>query len=483
MIDIRPVGYVIGWLVAALGFSMILPMIADLLAGDAANAPVFAASAILTGVTGVLVALSCAARSRRSLTVQQSFLLATGIWVVFPIFGALPFMLGAPKASATNAMFEAMSALTTTGATVFVRLEELPAGTLLWRGMLQWFGGLGIVVVAIVFLPTLRVGGMQLFRSEAFDTLGKILPRAGEIAMSLTLIYVGLTFFCVMGYLWSGMPAFDAFVHSMTTLSTGGMANSDASFSGYGPAVHYVASLFMVLSALPFIRYIQLAGGDARPIWRDPQIRGFFLVILVAVALMTASLPPLMHTSLEPAFREVLFNVVSIITGTGYTSADYMLWGPVAVTMFFVVGLIGGCSASTSCSVKIFRYQILLAAAAAEVRRIHSPNRVVTPRYAGRPITDEVMNAVMAFFLFFFLTLGVVAVALVLIGLDPITAISGAATALANIGPGLGSEIGPVGNFAGLPDAAKWILAGTMLVGRLELLTVYVLFTAAFWRG
>lgn len=481
MIDVRPVGYVIGWLVAAFGLSMCLPMIADLLAGDAANTPAFAASAILTSVSGVAVALACSAGSHQSLTVRHSFLLATGIWVVFPVFGALPFMLGAPGASATNALFEAMSALTTTGATVFVRLEALPPGTLLWRGMLQWFGGLGIVIVAIIFLPALRVGGMQFFRSEAFDTLGKILPRAGEIARSLTLLYVALTFFCMMGYLWSGMVAFDALVHAMTTVSTGGMANRDASFGGYGAAEHYVATVFMVLAVLPFIRYVQLAGGDARSIWRDPQIRGFLLVILVVVAVMMVSLPPLMRT--ESSIDAVLFHVVSIATGTGFTSADYMLWGPVAVTLFFVVGLIGGCSASTACSVKIFRYQILFAAVAAEVRRIHSPNRVVTPRYSGRPITEEVMNAVMAFFLFFYLTLGIVAVALVLIGLEPTTAISGAAAALANIGPGLGHEIGPVGNFAGLPDAAKWVLAGAMMVGRLELLTVYVLFTAAFWRG
>jgi trk system potassium uptake protein len=482
MIDIRPVAYVIGWLVAALGLSMILPLAADMLAGQG-HAAVFATSGILTLVAGTLMVLACAGRDRSGLSVQQSFMLASGIWIVFPVFGALPFMLGEPGADLTDAMFEAMSALTTTGSTVFVRLEDFPPGTLLWRGLLQWFGGLGIVVVAMVFLPVLKVGGMQLFRSEAFDTLGKILPKAGEIALSLTLIYVTLTFLCMMGYVWSGLSGFDAFVHAMTTIATGGMANTDASFGNYGAATHYVGSLFMFLAALPFIRYIQLVAGTPKPLWRDTQIHGFLLVIGAFVLILTTSLTLIHGGALEPAFREVLFNVISIATGTGYASADYTRWGALAVAMFFVLGLIGGCSSSTACSVKIFRYQILIAAAAAEVQRLHSPNRVFTPRYQGRPITDEVMNAVMAFFLFFFLTLGIVAVLLVLLGATPITAISGAATALANIGPGLGQEIGPAGNFAGLSDPVKWVLIVTMLLGRLELLTVFVLFTAAFWRG
>jgi trk system potassium uptake protein len=482
MIDVRPVGYVIGWLVAALGLSMALPLGAELYARSG-NGSVFATAGILTLVAGMLMVFSCAGSQRRGLSVQQSFMLATGIWIVFPFFGAVPFILGAPRASFTDGFFEAMSALTTTGSTVFVGLDAMPPGTLLWRGMLQWFGGLGIVVVAMVFLPALKVGGMQLFRSEAFDTLGKILPRAGEIAVSLTLIYLTLTFLCMMGYLWTGLSNFDALVHAMTTIATGGMANTDASFTAYGAGTHYVASLFMFLSALPFARYVQLVAGEPQPIWRDSQIRGFFLVLAVFVLSLSTYVALLLDEPFPVAFRHALFNTISIATGTGYASADYMLWGPLAVTMIFVVGLIGGCSSSTACSVKIFRYQVLLSAVATEVRRLHSPNRIFTPRYEGRPITDDVMNAVMAFFLFFFLTLGVVAVLLVMLGLPPITAISGAATALANIGPGLGPEIGPAGNFAGLPDAAKWLLAVTMLVGRLELLSVYVLFTAAFWRG
>jgi trk system potassium uptake protein TrkH len=305
----------------------------------------------------------------------------------------------------------------------------------------------------------------------------------GEIAASLTLIYVTLTFLCLMGYVWSGMSVFDALVHAMTTLATGGMANTDASFGTYSPASQYVAVVFMILAALPFIRYIQFVAGSPKPLWRDSQIRAFLMVVTAVALVLAVTIAPYHAESPEAAFRHALFNVVSIITGTGFASTDYSLWGPLAATIFFVIGLIGGCSSSTTCSVKIFRYQILMSAVAAEVRRLHSPNSIFVPRFEGQPISDEVMNAVMAFFLFFFLTLGIAAVALVLIGLEPVTAISGAAAALANIGPGLGPEIGPVGNFGGLPDEAKWVLMMAMVLGRLELLTVLVLLTPAFWRA
>jgi len=482
MLDFRPVGYVIGWLVAALGAFMVLPMLADFAAG-AANGRAFATAAIITIVIGAGTAFSCAGGDTGEMGLQESFLLATGVWTVFPFFGALPFLFGAPQASVTDAFFEAMSGLTTTGATVFVGLEDLPPGTLLWRGMLQWFGGLGIVVVAMVFLPTLRVGGMQIFKSEAFDTMGKILPRAGQIAISLTSIYLTLTFLCFMSYIFSGLVPFDAAVHAMTTVATGGMANRDSSFTEFGAMTQYVAILFMIAAALPFVRYLQLMAGEPRPFWRDTQVKGFFLVIVVFVALLSAWLAARQEGPFEPAFRAVLFNVVSISTGTGYANAAYDGWGPFAVTMFFVLGLIGACSGSTACSVKIFRYQLLLSAISAEVKRMHSPSRVFTPRYDGRPVSQEVLDSVMAFFMFFFLTMAIVAVLLVMVDLEPITAISGAASAIANIGPGLGPEIGPAGNYAGLPDIAKWILTATMLIGRLEVLSVFVLFSVAFWRA
>lgn len=481
MIDIRPVGYVIGLLVAALGAAMILPLVADLAAGRGEQAT-FAVSGLLTGLSGGALVLSCADRKRPGLTLQQTFLLTTATWVVLPFFGALPFWLGAPDASFTDAFFEAMSAFTTTGSTVFVEIETLPMGTLLWRGLMQWFGGIGIVVVALAFLPALRVGGMQIFRSEAFDTMGKILPRAAEIAMSVSVIYVGLTFACLLGYSWAGMGFFDALVHSMTTLATGGMTNSDASFGAHKGASEYVAALFMILASLPFVRYVQLTRGAAAPLFRDSQVRAFLGVVGLTLATLVAWQMLMLDLPFEPALREALFNATSIMTGTGYASADYQLWGSFAVALFFLMGLVGGCAGSTTCSVKIFRYQLLFSAIKLQVRRIQSPRGVFALRYEGRPVGEDVLNSVMAFFVLFFLSLMLFSIILALMGLAPITAISGAATALGNIGPGLGPEIGPAGNFAGLPSEAKWVLVFAMLLGRLELMSVLVLLTTAFWR-
>ncbi|MFK7762383.1 MAG: TrkH family potassium uptake protein [Roseobacter sp.] len=481
MMDLRPVGYVIGLLVAVLGLAMVLPMIIDIAEGRA-HWPVFLQSALLTTLSGGLIALSCANGVKEGLTIQQTFILTTGVWVALPLFGALPFLLGATEARFVDAFFEAMSGLTTTGSTVFTELEALPKGLLLWRGILQWLGGIGIIVVAMVFLPELRVGGMQIFKSESFDTMGKILPRATQIASQISSIYLGLTVACALCYLGLGMNAFDATVHALTTVSTGGFANYDSSFGAFSGTPEYIASLFMILAALPFVRYVQMLNGHATPLWLDSQVRVFMITLLIVVGLTAVALTQFMPHGAEQAFREALFNITSIMTGTGYSSADYMAWGPFLVAIFFFVGLIGGCAGSTTCSIKIFRYQLLFASIKMQLRRIRSPNGVFVVRYEKRAVDEEVLSSVMSFFMFFVLTLGLFAVALSLTGLDFMTSLSGAATALSNVGPGLGDKIGPAGNFAGLNDTAKWLLSLAMLLGRLELLAVYAMLTVSFWR-
>ena len=483
MLDVRPVGYVIGLLVAALGVTMFAPLLADFNAGNG-HWPVFLESAVITILVGGLVALACQNGVSQGLSIRQTFLLTTLVWLALPLFGSLPFLLGDAELNFTDAFFEAMSGLTTTGATVIVGIENLPEGLKLWRSIMQWLGGIGIIVVAMVFLPELRVGGMQIFQSEAFDTMGKILPRAAEISSRISVIYVAITLLCALSYSIAGLNAFDSITHAMTTVATGGFANYDSSFGAFGAGPHYVGIIFMILAALPFVRYVQLiSGGGAKPLWADSQIRTFFFVIFSLVFVMTLWLWQTFHGFSELGFREALFNVVSILTGTGYASADYMQWGPFAVTMFFFSGLIGGCAGSTACSVKIFRYQLLFASIKAQIRRIHSPHGVFTPRYQGRPVGDDILNSVMAFFVAFMVAIGVVGVLLALTGLDFITSISGAAAALANVGPGLGNEIGPAGNYAGLNDAAKWILAMAMLVGRLEIMAVFTIISWHFWRA
>ena len=482
MIDMRPVGYVIGILVIFLGLTMFAPLIVDL-GEDNGHWPVFATSAAITIVSGGFLALASSNGTHIGLDIQKTFLLTTLVWVVLSIFASIPFLLGFTNANIVDAIFEAVSGITTTGSTVLSELDKLPKGLLLWRGILQWLGGIGIIVVAMVFLPELRVGGMQIFRAEGFDTLGKILPRATTIAFQISIIYVGITIACGLAYVLAGMNFFDAVVHAFTTVATGGFSNYDDSFSVFSWKVEYVAILFMILSALPFVRYVQLINGQGTAVFKDPQVKTFFVLICALVLLSTLVLSLQLNLSLELVFRKALFNITSIITGTGYASTNYMLWGGFLVSLLFFVGLIGGCAGSTTCSVKIFRYQIVFASIASQLKRIQSPNGIFIPRYQGRQISDDILNSVLTFFVVFFASLGILAALLSLTGLDLITSLSGAAAALGNIGPGLGETIGPDGNFSSLNKTAKWLLVAGMLIGRLELMAVYILFTLKFWRN
>ena len=468
-------------LVGGLGASMAIPMAVDLIYGNGHWAA-FAISGLLAGVIGASLVISSANGVGEGLTIRQTFMLVTGLFVVLPVFGALPFFLGATDSRIVDSFFEAMSGFTTTGATVLTGLSSLPEGLLLWRGMLQWFGGAAIVVVALVFLPLLRVGGMQLFRWESYDTLGNILPRAAEMARSISLIYLVLTICCALGYSFAGMSTFDAIVHSMTTTATGGFSNYDSSFGGMGARAEYVGATFMILSSLPFIRYVQIVDGTFKPFFEDIQIRAFLLIAISIVALLGLWQFAIDDRNWEAAFRKSLFNGVSILTGTGYASEDYGSWGSFPVAVFILIGLIGGCAGSTTCSIKVFRYQLLLAAIIGQVKKIKSPHAVVMTRYGKQEVAPGVISSVLAFFVVFFASLALVAILLAMSGLDFITSISGSVSALANIGPGLGDQIGPAGNYSELNDFAKWVLAAAMLIGRLELISVFAIFTVGFWR-
>jgi trk system potassium uptake protein TrkH len=441
----------------------------------------FASAALVTSLCGGVLSLACANGAGGGLTLQQSFLLTSGTWAALPFFAALPMMLGAPGASFTDALFESMSGLTTTGSTVFVGLDGLPRGTNLWRGILQWLGGLGIVIVALIFLPVMRVGGMQFFRSEGFDTLGKVLPRALDISSALIQIYIGMTVICCLVYLALGMSGFAAVVHALTTVSTGGFSIHDDSFSRYSGALEYVAVVFMLLASLPFVRYIQMVQGQPWAMLGDVQVRAFLRWVGYAVLMVVAYRVAFLGADPLPAFGQTAFNVVTLFTGTGYSSADVTLWGSFSMIVIITVGFIGGCTSSTGCSVKVFRYLVVLEAIRAQVKRLLSPSAVVPVRLGGRSLGEDVIASVAVFFTLFVISFGILAVGLSMAGLSNETALTAAWTALANIGPAYGPEVGPTGAFDAFPTAAKWMMIAAMMVGRLELLSVYVLFTARFW--
>lgn len=483
MIDLRPVAHPIGKIVVALGAAMTAPMLVDWWHDDP-HWMVFLECSLVTVVIGMLVTVVTRGRYT-SLKLQQAFLLTSGLWLVIPVFGAMPFMLGQPGVRFVDAFFESMSGVTTTGTTAFPALDGLPKGVHLWRAILQWMGGLGIVVVAMVFLPVMKVGGMQFFRSEGFDTLGKVLPRAGAIASEMTVIYVLMTVACMLTYMMLGMTGFDAVIHALTTCSTGGFSNYDASFGAYLGGPEWAASVFMVLASLPFIRLVQAMRGDYVAIWRDRQVRTYLRWIFYACAVIALYRLLYMHQDNAPLemLRETVFNTISTFSGTGYASTDMLAWGHLPLALLIVAGLIGGCTGSTGCSVKVFRYLVLMEAVRAQIRRMHSPHRVYPLRYEGRPLEKDVIDSVMAFFTLFMLTFGLLIVGLSLTGLHPRTALTAAWTAIANIGPVWGPEVSRNGSVVAFPEAAKWMMIVGMYLGRLELVSVLVLLLPRFWRG
>ncbi|TNE64400.1 MAG: TrkH family potassium uptake protein [Alphaproteobacteria bacterium] len=477
--------HVLGLLLVALAITMMIPALVEAQMVDTLPLE-FIFSAAVTGFFGLMAVLATRDDGDFTLDLKQAFLLTALSWIVLPAFAALPLMgLGLNEDvgfSYTDAVFETVSGLTTTGSTVISGLDDLLPGLLLWRSLLNWIGGVGIIVMAIIMLPFLRIGGMQLFRTESSDKSEKIIPKATEMVQWITGVYVGLTAACALGYLVTGMNGFDAINHAMATLATGGFSTHDSSFGGYGQATQWVGIVFMLAGGLPFIAFIKFLRGRHRALIDDPQIQAFlkFLVwvILGSAILLMAD----QHIGFFDALTMAAFNIVSIVTTTGFASADYTLWGTGAIAGFFLLTFMGGCAGSTAGGIKVYRFQVLWITMREQMLRLNSPNRVVILRYHGTRMPDDLPLSVLAFLAIFFASTAVITLLLAMMDIDFVTALSAAATAITNVGPGLGDMIGPAGNFATLPDSAKWLLSFAMLLGRLEVFTLLMLFDPHFWR-
>ena len=479
--DVRPVLFVVGVLTIVVGVAMFVPGAVGLALGTP-NGPAFMSAAGITIALGGLVAAANRVPVPQ-MTLRQIYVLTVLAWVAVPAVAALPFVFSELRLSYTDAFFEAMSGLTTTGSTVLIGLDAMPRSILLWRGLLHWLGGVGIVVMAMAVLPLLRTGGMQLFHAESSDRYDKPLPRVTQLVKVLLFAYVTLSGACAVAYWLAGMTGFDAVVHAMATISTGGYSSHDSSFAYFNSArLEWLGTLFMLTGALPFVLYIRAGRGDWA-LLRDQQVKAFLLVILVATLVLTIWLMVRQATPVLDALRLAAFNVTSIITTTGFASADYNIWGGLALGVFFYLTFVGGCTGSTAGAIKIFRFRVMAIVLADHLFRRFSPHAVSRRSYDGRPLDDDVVEGVLAFAVVYAASVAVLALCLGAMDLDWITCLSGAATALGNVGPGLGPIIGPVGNFAPLPDGAKWLLAFGMLLGRLELFTILVLLTPRFWRG
>lgn len=482
---LRPVLFLLGGMLVALAAAMLPPAAVDLYVGHR-DWQAFALSSGLTLVCGGGLLHASRCRLQGGLTLRQAFVLTPLSWTAVALFGAAPFALsgyGTLEGSFTNAFFESMSGLTTTGATVIVGLDRAPPGLLLWRALLQWMGGIGIIAAALAILPALGIGGMQLFRTESSDRSEKVMPRARQIAAAIGAVYLGLTLLCALLYRLAGMTAFEAVAHALTTVSTAGYSTSDASMGRWDvPALHWLATLFMLAGGIPFVLYVRLLRGE-RDALRDSQVRTLLGFLAVVTVCLTAWLVATGRHGPLDALRHAAFNVVSVVTTTGYATTDYGLWGNTAVGVFFGLIFVGGCTGSTSGGIKIFRFEVMAVLLRTHFLHLLHPKGVFSRTYAGRPLPDDVVGSVVVFFAVYFASYSALTVALMALDLDFVTSISAAVSALSNVGPGLGPTIGPAGNFAPLPDAAKWLLCFGMLLGRLELFTVLVLLMPRFWRG
>ena len=480
MSNYKTVFFTLGLLQIILGLSMIIPILIQLIYNETDAG--FIGSGIITIIFGMLFFLSNLNHNKK-INLQQAFLLTSLSWLSIAIFGSLPFIFSEVNLSFTDAFFESMSGITTTGSTIITNLNDTPKGILLWRAMLQWLGGIGIIVMAITLMPVMNVGGMQLFKISSNDTTEKILPKTKEISLRLIIIYLFLTLICSLVYKLCGMNLFDSFTHSMTTIATGGFSNYNESIGYFDNVYIEITSIVFILTgSIPFIIYLKFISGDKKIFFSDTQIKSFLKIIFFSILILFIYLGLKNRSFSEISLISVSFNVISILTGTGYVTENFSNWGNFPLVFFLVLMFIGGCAGSTTCGIKIFRVQILFQFFSNQIKKIIYPHGIFNLTYQKQNIDDKFMSSVISFIYLYIIIFFIVTALLSLTGLDFVTSISAAATSISNVGPGLGETIGPNGNFSNLSDYSKWILSLTMILGRLELFAILVLFLPSFWR-
>ena len=480
MSNYKTVFFTLGALQIILGLSMIVPILAQFFYNQLDSG--FISSGLVTIVFGVLFLLSNFDHDKK-LNLPQAFLLTALSWLSIAVFGSLPFIFSEIELSITDAFFESMSGITTTGSTIITNLNETPKAILLWRGMLQWLGGIGIIVMAITLMPIMNIGGMQLFIISSSNTKEKILPKSKEISIRLIIVYLSLTLVCALFYKIFGMGFFDSIVHSMTTIATGGFSNYNESIGYFNSSlIELTAIVFIILGSIPFIAYIKYLNGDKKIFLNDTQIKTFIKIVIFSILLLFFYLSIKNQSFFEVNLRAISFNVISILTGTGYVTQNFSDWGHFPLIYFVILMFIGGCAGSTACGIKIFRVQILYQFISNQLKKIIYPRGIFKIKYENNNVDDKFLASIMSFIFLYILIFFIITALLSTSGLNFITSLSAAATSISNVGPGLGDIIGPNGNFSQLSDVSKWILSLAMILGRLELFAVLVLFIPSFWR-
>ena len=479
MSNYKTVFFTLGILQIILGISMAFPIIIQIIFDELDSS--FIGASLITIIFGTLFFLSNLDHDKK-LSLQNAFLLTALSWLSIAVFSSLPFIFSNLNLSITDSFFESMSGITTTGSTIITDLNSSPKAILLWRALLQWLGGIGIIVMAITLMPIMNVGGMQLFKVSSGDASEKILPKTKEITLRLILIYLILTFLCSFFYNISGMKFFDSLTHSMTTISTGGFSNYNESIGYFNNIkIEIISMIFIILGSIPFIAYIKFLSGKKNIFYTDTQIKSFIKIIFYSILILFIYLTIFNKSFSDVSLRSISFNVISILTGTGYVTQNFDNWGSFPLIYFLILMFIGGCAGSTACGIKIFRVQILYLFLKNQLKKIIYPRGIFIIKYDNNNVNEKFMASIIAFIYLYIIIFFIITAMLSLSGLDFTTSISGAATSISNVGPGLGELIGPNGNFSQLPDFSKWILSFGMILGRLELFAILVLFLPSFW--
>ncbi len=481
MFNLKPIALVGGTVVCSVGFLLIIPLITELIYQTESWQSYAVPILIYLIVGGSLVITN--RNIELKISIKEAFIITVMSWVLLAILCSVPFIYTKTELSIIDALFESMSGITTTGSTILNNLDELPKGILLWRSLLQWLGGIGIVVIALVILPFLRIGGMQLFHLEGDDPYDKFLPKISSVVTKIIFVYSALTIILFFLYYINGMVLFDAIAHSFTTISTGGFSTHNESFAYFqNYKILNIAIIFMIIGSFPFLILAQTNLYNIYSLIKDHQIRIFLIILVLAITIIYFFAKPFVEGNFYEKLTTISFNTISIISGTGYVSDNFEKWGNYASVLFLLLMFIGGCAGSTTGGLKIFRFQILFKYIHLHLKRMLKPHIVLSSQFNGKKVTESTYESVLTFFFIYIVTFAISALFLSFSGLDFLTCISASASAISNVGPGLGDTIGPEGNYANLTSYSKFILILTMFLGRLEMLTILVLLLPSFWR-
>ncbi len=483
MINYKVILNFIGFLLIIDGIAMMLGVPFSIYYGDS-DVPVLLLTGSGVSISGlILYYFTKNKNTNKEITKREGYIVVSLGWIVMSVFGALPFVFHGSIPSFTDAFFETMSGFTTTGSSILNNIEALPHGLLFWRSLTQWLGGMGFIVLSLAILPILGIGGMQLFVAEVpGPTKDKIHPRVRETAKRLWAIYFILTFAEVLLLLVGGMNFFDAINHSFTTMATGGFSTKQDSIAYFtSPFIHYVIIVFMFLAGMNFSLHYFLLHRKFKQVSENEEFRFYTFLIIAFTLVITFGIYTEHNFGFETSFRDSLFQVVSMITTTGFVTADYELWGVFYHTLFFLMLFIGGSAGSTGGGVKAVRHLLLIKNSALELRRLVHPRAVIPVRYNNASVSKDIIFNVMAFLLFYLAIFVTATILMTLVGLDFLTAMGSVATCLGNVGPAI-EGVGPTDNFAHIPDIGKWILSFLMLLGRLELFTILIIFSPSFWK-